>query len=119
MRTLSQGQPVHGQTGRLKTLLAQVGVVGVAGVVRPAASISSMALQLGAHTACALPNTLRVFINERVRCLPHKKQDIVALPSDAPALKGEPEGLDLYRRPSASTAVLTSGFAMYSNLREK
>ena len=84
-----------GPSGDWDEAAPQVGVVGVTGVVRPAASISSMALQLGAHTACALPSTLRVFISERVRCLPHRKQDMVALPSDAPALKGEPEGLDL------------------------
>jgi len=36
---------------------------------------------LGAHTACALPNSLRVIMLARGRCLPHRKQDMVELPA--------------------------------------
>lgn len=56
---------------------------------------SSSALQDGAQTACDLPNTLRVVIKDRARCLPHKKHDIVAPPKDAAAINGDPETLDL------------------------
>jgi hypothetical protein len=57
--------------------------------------VSSSALQDGAHTAWALPSTLRVPIIERGRCLPHMKHDMVALPKEVVATKGEPETLDL------------------------
>ena len=46
--------------------------------------------QAGAHTACDLPNSLRDFIAERGRCLPHRKHDIVAAPNEAPETNGEP-----------------------------
>lgn len=59
------------------------------------ASNSSKPLHEGAQTACALPNTLRVPIIERGRCLPHMKHDMVALPNEVVATKGEPETLDL------------------------
>jgi hypothetical protein len=58
-------------------------------------SVSSSALHEGEQTACDLPNTLRVPIKERARCLPHIKQDMVAAPNDVVAAKGEPETLDL------------------------
>jgi hypothetical protein len=64
----------------------------------PAAALliaSSSALQDGAQTAWALPRTLRVPIIERGRCFPHMKQDMVALPKEVVATKGEPETLDL------------------------
>ena len=73
---------------------------------------SSSALHDGAHTVCDLPATLRVPIKERARCLPHIKQDMVAPPNDAAAAKGEPDALDLYRRPSAITAVFASALAI-------
>jgi len=56
---------------------------------------SSKPLQEGAQTAWALPSTLRVPIIERGRCLPHMKHDMVALPKEVVATKGEPETLDL------------------------
>ena len=46
--------------------------------------------QAGAQTACDLPNSLRDFIAERGRCLPHRKHDIVAAPNEAPETNGEP-----------------------------
>lgn len=58
-------------------------------------SCSSSSLQDGAHTAWALPSTFLVPIIERGRCLPHMKHDMVALPKDVVATKGEPETLDL------------------------
>ena len=58
-------------------------------------SCSSSSLQDGAQTACALPSTFLVPIMERGRCLPHMKQDMVALPKEVVATKGEPETLDL------------------------
>jgi hypothetical protein len=58
-------------------------------------SNSSKPLQEGAQTACALPSTLRVPIIERGRCLPHMKHDMVALPKEVVATKGDPETLDL------------------------
>ena len=58
-------------------------------------SSSSSPLHDGAQTACALPNTLRVPIIERGRCLPHMKHDMVALPKEVVATNGEPETLDL------------------------
>ena len=69
-------------------------------------------MQDGEHTACDLPRTFRVVINERARCLPHKKHDMVAPPNDAAAMKGEPDTLDLYRNPSGNTVVFDSAFAM-------
>ena len=56
---------------------------------------SSSALHDGEHTACARPSTLRVFIIERGRCLPHRKHDIVAAPKVLVALNGEPGVFDL------------------------
>ena len=73
---------------------------------------SSSALQVGEQTAWDLPNTLRVVINERARCLPHKKHDMVAPPNDAAAMNGEPDTFDLYRNPSGKTVVFDSAFAM-------
>ncbi len=61
---------------------------------QPAKAWSS-SLHDGEHTAWALPNTLRVPINERDLCLPHIKQDMVAPPNDAAAANGEPDTLDL------------------------
>ena len=58
-------------------------------------SVRSSSLQDGAQTAWALPSTLRVPIMERGRCLPHIKHDMVALPKEVVATKGEPETLDL------------------------
>jgi hypothetical protein len=58
-------------------------------------SNSSKPLHDGAQTAWALPSTLRVPIIERGRCLPHMKHDMVALPKEVVATKGEPETLDL------------------------
>ena len=58
-------------------------------------SCSSSSLHDGAHTAWALPNTFLVPIMERGRCLPHMKHDIVALPKEVVATKGEPDTLDL------------------------
>ncbi len=52
---------------------------------------------LGAHTACDLPNSLRVVSCNRGRCLPHKKHDIVvemAVYWFVP-VNGEPGALDL------------------------
>ena len=77
----------------------------------PWLSASSSALHEGAHTTCDLPSTLRVPIWERGLCLPHKKQDMVDCPLNALALvlKGEPETLDLYRRPSSTIDDLVVG----------
>jgi hypothetical protein len=58
-------------------------------------SNSSSPLHVGAQTAWALPKTLRVPIMERGRCLPHMKHDMVALPKEVVATKGEPDTLDL------------------------
>jgi hypothetical protein len=58
-------------------------------------SCSSSSLHDGAHTAWALPNTFLVPIMERGLCLPHMKHDIVALPKEVVATKGEPDTLDL------------------------
>lgn len=58
-------------------------------------SCSSSSLHDGAHTAWALPNTFLVPIMERGRCLPHMKHDMVALPKEVVATKGEPDTLDL------------------------
>jgi hypothetical protein len=49
----------------------------------------------GAQTACALPSTFLVPIIDLGLCLPHRKHDMVALPKDVVATKGEPETLDL------------------------
>lgn len=73
---------------------------------------SSSALQEGAQTVCDFPATLRVPMSERARCLPHMKHDMVAPPKDAAAANGDPEALDLYRRPSAITAVFASALAI-------
>lgn len=73
---------------------------------------SSSALQDGAHTVWDLPATLRVPIMERARCFPHMKHDMVAPPNDAAAANGEPDALDLYRKPSAITAVFASALAI-------
>lgn len=59
------------------------------------ARISSSALHDGAQTAWDLPSTFFVPIKERARCLPHKKQDIVAAPNEVVAANGEPDTLDL------------------------
>ena len=56
---------------------------------------SSSALQEGAHTVCDLPSTRRDRNWARGRCLPHKKQDIVAPLKEPEAWKGEPGALDL------------------------
>ena len=67
-------------------------------VLAPAAWATRMAsssLHEGAHTACDLPSTLRVPINERARCLPHMKHDMVAAPNEVVAANGDPETLDL------------------------
>lgn len=58
-------------------------------------SCSSSSLHDGAHTAWAFPNTFLVPIMERGRCLPHMKHDMVALPKEVVATKGEPDTLDL------------------------
>ena len=58
-------------------------------------SWASSSLHEGAQTAWALPSTFLVPIMERGLCLPHKKQDMVALPKEVVATKGEPETLDL------------------------
>ena len=58
-------------------------------------SCSSSSLHDGAHTAWALPKTFLVPIMERGRCLPHMKHDMVALPKEVVATKGEPDTLDL------------------------
>lgn len=74
--------------------------------------MASSSLHDGAQTACDLPSTLRVVIWERGRCLPHKKHDMVAPPKDAAAMNGEPDTLDLYRKPSGSIVVLESDLDM-------
>jgi hypothetical protein len=74
-------------------------------------SWASSSLHEGAQTAWALPSTFLVPIIDRGRCFPHKKHDIVALPKEVVATKGEPETLDLYLRPSGRTAVLVSVLA--------
>ncbi|MBK9444378.1 MAG: hypothetical protein IPN53_25115 [Comamonadaceae bacterium] len=56
---------------------------------------SSSALQDGEQTACDLPKIFLETIWDRARCLPHKKQDMVAAPKDVAAVKGEPDTLDL------------------------
>jgi hypothetical protein len=56
---------------------------------------SSIALQEGEQTTCDVPSNLRVVISERVRCLPHRKQDIVAPPNEDATANGEPDALDL------------------------
>lgn len=48
----------------------------------------------------------------RGRCLPHRKQDIVELPVLDGLLNGEPETLDLQRRPSSITVVLLGDLLM-------
>lgn len=85
-------------------------MVGVAALL--GLDASSSALQEGAQTVCDFPATLRVPISERARCFPHMKHDMVAPPKDAAAANGEPDALDLYRRPSAITAVFASALAM-------
>ena len=60
-----------------------------------ASSASSSPLQEGEQTAWDLPSTFRVPINERARCLPHMKHDMVAAPNEVVAAKGEPDTLDL------------------------
>lgn len=52
-------------------------------------------MQEGEHTACDLPKIFLEIIWERARCLPHKKQDMVAAPNEVAAVKGEPDTLDL------------------------
>lgn len=66
---------------------------------------------LGAQTFCDFPNSLRVIKLARGLCLPHRKQDMVDCPLNALALvlKGEPETLDLYRRPSSTIDDLVVG----------
>ena len=49
--------------------------------------------QDGEHTICDLPSSLRAFSIERVRCLPHRKHDIVLAPNAPADAKGEPETL--------------------------
>ncbi len=56
---------------------------------------ASSSLHEGAQTACALPSTFLVPIIDLGLCLPHRKHDMVALPKDVVATKGEPETLDL------------------------
>ena len=56
---------------------------------------SSMALQDGEHTACGFPMNLRVAIKDRMRCLPHRKHDIVEVLKWTVSLKGDPPTLDL------------------------
>ena len=56
---------------------------------------SSSALQDGEHTAWDLPKIFLDTICERARCLPQRKQDIVAAPKEVAAVKGEPDTLDL------------------------
>jgi hypothetical protein len=73
-------------------------------------------LHEGEHTAWDLPSTLRVVINERALCFPHRKHDMVAPPKDAAAIKGEPDTLDLYRNPSGRTVVFDSAFAIFMPL---
>src|SRR5690349_19495607 len=58
-------------------------------------SASSSALHEGAQIVCDFPRNCRVRIWERTRCLPHRKQDMVAPLNDADALNGEPEALAL------------------------
>ena len=55
----------------------------------------SSALQEGEQTAWDLPSILREINCDRGRCLPQRKQDIVAAPKELAAVKGEPETLDL------------------------
>ena len=96
-------------------VLAALAVLAVlaafAALAALAASISSNSLHEGAQTAWDLPNTFLVVINERARCLPQRKQDMVAPPKEA-AIKGDPDTLDLYRSPSGRTVVFDSVFAM-------
>ena len=49
--------------------------------------------QDGEHTICDLPSSLRAFSIERVRCLPHRKHDIVLAPNAPADAKGEPDTL--------------------------
>ena len=53
------------------------------------------AVQEGEHTTWFLPSNLRDFSIERARCLPHKKQDMVAAPNELAAANGDPGVLDL------------------------
>lgn len=96
----------------LAALAALAVLAAFAALAALAASISSNSLHEGAQTAWDLPNTFLVVINERARCLPQRKQDMVAPPKEAAAIKGDPDTLDLYRSPSGRTVVFDSVFAM-------
>ena len=75
------------------------------------ASCSSSSLQDGAQTGCDLPSSLRDFSMARGRCLPQRKQDMVAAPNEEVAANGEPGAFERYRRPSASIVVLVVSLA--------
>jgi hypothetical protein len=51
---------------------------------------ASASLQVGEQTNCALPSRRRDFSKLRGRCLPHRKQDIVAAPKAPAAVNGDP-----------------------------
>jgi hypothetical protein len=55
---------------------------------------------------------LRVAMVERIRCVPHKKHDMVVELKFATAIKGEPLTLDWYRNPSSRILVLLGGLDM-------
>jgi hypothetical protein len=48
----------------------------------------------GEQTIWIRPSSLRDFSIERGRCLPHRKHDIVVVPSEPTAEKGEPGVFD-------------------------
>ena len=79
----------------ISKLHAVVAADAAAAAAAAASSASSRPLHEGEQTAWDLPNTLRVPISERARCLPHMKHDIVAAPKEVVAAKGEPDTLDL------------------------
>lgn len=84
-----------GFSHRVFQLNTQPAAAAAAAAAAASSSASSSALHEGAHTAWDFPSTLRVPINERARCLPHIKHDIVAAPNEVVAAKGEPDTLDL------------------------
>lgn len=59
-----------------------------------AAICASNSLQDGEHTGCDLPKSFLDLSIARGRCLPQRKQDIVAAPKEEVAAKGEPGALE-------------------------
>ncbi|KQV53067.1 hypothetical protein ASC95_09875 [Pelomonas sp. Root1217] len=59
-----------------------------------AAICASSSLQEGEQTGCDLPNSFLDLSMARGRCLPQRKQDIVAAPKDEVAANGEPGALE-------------------------